>query len=84
MAKQFVEGNVYVFTSKKYLQRMKEIGGDVYPYHKKFNGKTVVVKGINGYVEGNQISENWCKCIKENVSKKVRKERWKQQEYQDQ
>ncbi len=65
MSKQFVEGNVYVFTKKKittghkiskYSTWVNDVNGNQVKVTSKYMGL------INGYT----ISPEWCKCIKNN------------------
>jgi len=75
MSKQFVKGNVYVFTKKKYLE-------DRCKYHPKsvvkqslawvnlVNGNEVEIENDrNGKARSMYIHPEWCKCIKNNNPK---------------
>lgn len=68
MCKQFVEGNVYVFSRKKYLQERRSKGRvkqDSWP--KKANGNIVIIdnadEGHCGFL-GYDVVPAWCVCIK--------------------
>lgn len=69
MCKQFVEGNVYAFSRKKYLQDRRFRGSckqDYWP--KKANGNIVIIDNVDeghcGPSEFDVVPE-WCVCIKE-------------------
>ncbi|NFO72340.1 hypothetical protein FDC51_19825 [Clostridium botulinum] len=67
MAKQFVQGNKYVFTSKKYLQWARLNCEGYGTWHKDINGMEVdIVDFHDGYAERTRygVSPEWCKCIK--------------------
>lgn len=84
MSKQFVKGNVYVFTKKKLLKNMRKI------YHNnrsstrntwanEVNGNIVTVSnagnawvknyGDDACVKTYSVDPEWCKCIKNNNPK---------------
>ena len=61
MSKKFVEGNIYVFTRKKFLKMGygKRLG-----WVKKINGRQVTITGkYEGYVNEFIVDPEWCKCI---------------------
>lgn len=68
MSKQFVKGNVYVFSKKKFLARQNE---KKFKYPKtelrwvnRANGHQVAVSNkFGGYANGFGVSPEWCKCI---------------------
>lgn len=75
MAKQFVKGNVYVFTKEKYLQEKNknksssksEIKGYLKGWVNSVNGNEVeILDSFNGDVRGMSVDVEWCKCIKNN------------------
>lgn len=68
MCKQFVEGNVYVFSRKKYLQERRSKGRVKQAYWpKRANGNIVI---IDNEYEGHcgpsefDVVPAWCVCIK--------------------
>lgn len=68
MSKQFVEGNVYVFTKKKFLERQNQSKFNIIKkepsWVNKANGHQVAVSNkFSGYVNGFGVSPEWCKCI---------------------
>ena len=76
MSKQFVKGNVYVFTRKNFIKSMGAKG------HKSVLGKEGWVNHCNGNVvtiednyygnmgnDGSDVVSDWCKCIKNNNPK---------------
>ncbi|MEG1256653.1 hypothetical protein [Clostridium sp.] len=68
MSKEFIKGNTYVFTKKKFL---KTEGRKTYKISKDWvdgcNGSEVVVLNeSNSITRGYFISPEWCKCIKVN------------------
>ncbi|MCB2308864.1 hypothetical protein LGL08_20740 [Clostridium estertheticum] len=76
MSKQFVKGNVYVFTKKKYMKESCKTNS------KSFVNSKIWVDQINGNkvtIDGNQygslgkmgmlVVPEWCKCIKNNNPK---------------
>ena len=71
MSKQFIEGNVYVFTKKKFLERQNKRKLK-YPkvelrWVNRANGHQVAVSNkFSGYADGWGVSPEWCKCIKNN------------------
>ena len=80
MSKQFVKGNVYVFTKKKYLddKRKNKLGlksdtkDSLRFWVKSINGNKVTVDGKLDGVAGKTIMfvvPKWCKCIKNNNPK---------------
>jgi len=83
MSKQFIKGNVYVFTKKKYIQERRK-RGDFSKFTTKFslkgwvnsiNGNEITIEGIwTGKARGMFVSPDWCKCIKNNNPKVERKE----------
>ncbi|ADL53250.1 hypothetical protein [Clostridium cellulovorans] len=76
MAKQFVEGNVYVFSYKKFLKHLGKIKVQLNKNLKKSNGiKVIEIKadGVAKLQDRTWVLREWCKCIKENVSNKVRR-----------
>jgi len=69
MSKQFVKGNVYVFTNKKFNQRVPGISKiSMWPF--EINGNEVTVSGKNdGKIGVYGVNPKWCKCIKNNNPK---------------
>jgi len=77
MLKEFVKGNVYVFTKKKCEKQVKDEhstckGGWI----NQANGRTVIVTGAYcGHINSKGktfvilVSVDWCKCIKNNNPK---------------
>jgi len=72
MSKQFVKGNVYVFTKKKYIAA----SGSSYPDSKIWvditNGNKVTFANIHSGNAGKLemfVFPEWCKCIKNNNPK---------------
>lgn len=66
MSKKFIEGGIYVFTKKKFIQRM----GKVYEQEKNWvnglNGNQVILNSqFTGDIRHNLVIPQWCKCIKE-------------------
>lgn len=78
MSKQFIKGNVYVFTKKKYIQERRK-RSDYSKFTTKFslkgwvnliNGNEVTIEGnFTGKVNRMFVSSDWCKCIKNNNPK---------------
>jgi len=75
MSKQFVKGNVYVFTKKKYLddkRKNKKLSEQLTKDSLSFwvnstNGKEVTMIGdSSGEAAGMTVFPEWCKCIKNN------------------
>ena len=77
MSNQFVKGNVYVFTKKKYKKEVKDkhsmYKGD---WVSQANGRAVIVIGAYcGHINSKGetfvilVSVDWCKCIKNNNPK---------------
>ena len=74
MSKQFIEGNVYVFTKKKYLEDRKKGGrkSDIklsLKWVDSVNGnKVTVANKCSGSVGKLKmfVFPEWCKCIKNN------------------
>ena len=65
MSKKFVEGNIYVFTRKKFL---KFGYGKHVECAKRINGRKVTITKENeGYVDNYIIDPEWCKCIGKEV-----------------
>ena len=65
MSKQFVEGNVYVFTKKKITDRHKI--SQYSTWVNDVNGNQVkVISKYMGLINGYAISPEWCKYIKNN------------------
>ena len=76
MSKQFVKGNVYVFTKKNYMKQQCKTHSKSFAklYLKKWvnsvNGNEVVVEDKwNGKTGMMIVSPEWCKCIKNNNPK---------------
>lgn len=76
MSKQFVKGNVYVFTKKKYMKEScKTHSKSVINVNSKIwvniiNGNEVIVNGkCSGNVGEMLVVPEWCKCIKNNNPK---------------
>jgi hypothetical protein len=78
MSKQFIKGNVYVFTRKKYLEdksKQKNCSGLIAKasstlWARSINGNEVIVKGKwCGEAGGMFVVPEWCKCIKNNNPK---------------
>ncbi|NEZ84627.1 hypothetical protein EXN54_20090 [Clostridium botulinum] len=68
MAKQFVEGNKYVFSAKKFKNSVgKKNYREGRRWKTKLNGQEVTIKstkrGECGYF---LIAPQWCKCIENN------------------
>ena len=68
MAKQFVEGNKYVFSAKKFKNHM---GKKKYETNKcwvnESNGRAVTIESsVTGGYEYYGIVPQWCKCIENN------------------
>ncbi|NCI22120.1 hypothetical protein EXM36_17005 [Clostridium botulinum] len=67
MAKQFVEGNKYVFVAKKYLQWARREGLSVGGWYKSVNGMEVeILNDIDGNCNEYSVGPKWCKCIENN------------------
>ena len=76
MSKQFIEGNVYVFTKKKFLKDVKKTQSKfnikywVIGWVNSINGNEVKIRSyINGSVGAMFVNPEWCKCIKNNNPK---------------
>ena len=69
MSKQFVKGNVYVFTKKKYIETSGSDYSDYKTWVNMINGNKVTIdnrtNGSAGKLEMFVIP-GWCKCIKNN------------------
>ena len=73
MSKQFVKGNVYVFSKKAFLRAEgREDWGEYQKWVNHANGRVVEIWGeVNGGVlDCLVVIPRWCKCIKNNVSSK--------------
>jgi hypothetical protein len=74
MSKQFIKGNIYVFTKKKYMEDVRKYQNKAYikrwmsGWVKDTNGNEVtVLDGQNGITSsGMYVNPEWCKCIKNN------------------
>ncbi|EPY2283463.1 hypothetical protein ACTQ4P_05410 [Clostridium sporogenes] len=68
MAKQFVEGNKYVFSAKKFKNQCRKDGISIksITWHKSIDGRLVRTKGRNGVCDGLYVDRLWCKCIENN------------------
>jgi len=75
MSKQFIVGNVYVFTKKKYMEdkrktRSKSFGrSDSKMWVDMINGNKVTVEDKHSGNVGRlklYVCAEWCKCIKNN------------------
>lgn len=71
MSKQFIEGNVYVFTKKKFLERQNQSKFNTIKkelsWVNKANGHQVAINNkFGGRANGWGVSAEWCKCIKNN------------------
>lgn len=68
MSKQFIEGNVYVFTKKKLQNKLKfKILKGELSWVNKVNGHQVVINNkFGGHANGWGVRAEWCKCIKNN------------------
>ncbi len=71
MSKQFIEGNVYVFTKKKFIdsQRKNEmkVTENTLAWVNEINGMVIAREGEReGCIKGYGIIPKWCKCIKNN------------------
>ena len=77
MSKQFREGYVYVFTSKKFMQWIRKKKAEdrkaikkLTPWYKYINGMAVkVADENNGITKCFSIEPEWCKCIGKKVTK---------------
>ena len=68
MSKQFVEGNVYVFTKKKFLERQNQSKFNTIKkelsWVNEANGHQVaIIDQFGGYANGWGVIPEWCKCI---------------------
>ncbi len=73
MSKQFIKGNVYVFTKKRYLAdackyNSKSIAKlSLKIWGNRINGNEVTVdSNFSASVRGMFVCPDWCKCIKNN------------------
>ncbi|AUN10397.1 hypothetical protein [Clostridium botulinum] len=70
MAKQFVEGNKYVFSAKKFKNQCRKDGISIksITWHKSIDGRLVSPRnGLEGmWCNGLSIDRSWCKCIENN------------------
>ncbi|MGO5072385.1 hypothetical protein ACTQ4K_00290 [Clostridium sporogenes] len=70
MAKQFVEGNKYVFSAKKFKNQCRKDGISIksYTWHDYINGRIVRSKSgtCNGVCDGLDVDRLWCKCVENN------------------
>ncbi|WP_061334664.1 hypothetical protein [Clostridium botulinum] len=69
MAKQFVEGNKYVFSAKKFKNQCRKDGITIksITWHKSIDGRLVKTEdGFSGICDGLYIDRSWCKCIENN------------------
>lgn len=67
MAKEFVKGNTYVFSSKKYKKDCRKNKFKIRDWHKQVNGQEVSVEYFYGAKVGKLgfvVNPDWCKCIK--------------------
>lgn len=90
MSKQFVKGNIYVFTKKKYLEdkrkskKSSDIGtkDSLRLWVNSINGNKVTTddkwSGFTGKMEM-FVAPEWCKCIKNNNPKKMKARQYKWQ-----
>lgn len=75
MSKQFVKGNVYVFTKKKFLKercktQLKSSVNSNHGWPNKINGNEITMTGhYTGDAKEMLIVPEWCKCIKNNNPK---------------
>lgn len=76
MSKQFVKGNIYVFTKKKFMEvsckdhskSFVSFNSGIWP--NKVNGNEVTISGkYRGSARGMLLVPEWCKCIKNNNPK---------------
>lgn len=66
MRKQFVEGNVYAFSRKKYKQACGFMFNRYHTWPKKINGNIVIVDNADeGHCGSHNVVPEWCVCIKE-------------------
>jgi hypothetical protein len=72
MAKQFIKGNVYVFTKKNYIKSegKKDYIKASKPWVDDMNGRIVIINNkSSGSIGQWRTAPGWCKCIKNNNSK---------------
>lgn len=75
MSKQFIKGNVYVFTKKKFLEERskRKSKAPLKPnliWVNMINGNEVTFKdNFSGEIRGLSVYAEWCKCIKNNNPK---------------
>ena len=78
MSKQFVKGNVYVFTKKRYMKdrcktRSKSyVNSESKTWVDMINGNKVTIDGERAGSAGRLeffVHPDWCKCIKNNNPK---------------
>jgi|GEM_PF-5621602 len=71
MSKQFIKGNVYVFTTKKFMKVDEPLGDKKGSWITRLNGNkiTTIHNSHDAYIEGFAMKPTWCKCIKNNNPK---------------
>ena len=73
MSKQFIKGNVYVFTKKKFIESMSKKGysnSGAKIWVDRINGNQVTMESYwDGQVRGMLVNPEWCKCVKNNNPK---------------
>lgn len=72
MSKKFVKDKTYVFTSKKFKQKMGKLDKKEKKLVNGINGKQVILHSrFIGIIEDIPIVPEWCKCIKKNPCQRV-------------
>ena len=67
MAKQFIKGNIYVFSNKKFATLEGKKESKWHTWVKLINGSKVNIEDINiGKCKTYEVFPEWCKCIKNN------------------
>ena len=74
MSKQFVKGNVYVFSKKAFLreERKRKYGRKNWEHNKGWvnfiNGRMVSIEDkLSGNIFGMSVFPQWCKCVENNI-----------------
>jgi hypothetical protein len=76
MSNQFIKGNVYVFTKKKFMQERCKRGSksdakmNLKLWVNRINGNEVTFgDNFSGEARGMLVNPDWCKCRKNNNPK---------------